>query len=375
MSERMPHATPVRGGGRKAIALLIAGAVTAGAVYAARVPVPAAPAATAEAQDPTGKAAPPPAGAVAAATAFLDALDAGQREKAVYDFGSEKKANWSNLPVTFVPRNGVRLADLTKGQKDKAMAVLAAVLSKEGYQKVIDIMDGDQLLAEGKGGGKGGKGKDGGKGPMFGKDLYYLAVFGRPSATQPWMVQFGGHHLGVNVTVVGKHFILTPTHTGTQPGQFKRGEVEVRPLGREADAAFRLVAALDDKQKAQAIIGDRPQGELLVGPGRDGKTIEPKGVKGADLTADQREKLLDVIGAWVTIVEPDSARARLAAVKERIGETRFAWSGPTTPGSAAYFRVQGPNVIIEYAPQGGTDHIHTVVRNPEDEYGAGTLKR
>ncbi len=210
---------------------------------------------------------------------------------------------------------------------------------------------------------------------MFGADLYYLAIFGTPSDTKPWMVQFGGHHLGINVTVVGKHFILTPTHTGAQPGLFKRGDTEVRPLGRENDAAFKLVNALDEKQRTQAIIGERPQGELLLGPGRDGKKIEPKGIKGSALTADQQAMLLDVIAAWVNIVEPDAAASRMAAIKEKIADTYFAWSGPTEKGKAVYFRVQGPSVVIEYAPQGGTDHIHTVIRNPEDEYGAGSMKR
>jgi hypothetical protein len=143
----------------------------------------------------------------------------------------------------------------------------------------------------------------------------------------------------------------------------------------ENDAAFKLMAALDDKQRAQAVIGERPQGELLLGPGRDGRTIEPKGIKGSALTADQKALLLDVIGAWVNIVEPDAAAARMAAIKGTIGETYFAWSGPTAKGSAVYFRVQGPTVVIEYAPQGGTDHIHTVIRNPQDDYGAGLLKQ
>ena len=65
----------------------------------------------------------------------------------------------------------------------------------------------------------------------------------------------------------------------------------------------------------------------------------------------------------------------MAEVKAGINETWFAWSGPTEKGSAVYFRVHGPTVVIEYAPQGGTDHIHTVIRNPEDDYGAGLLKR
>ena len=62
-------------------------------------------------------------------------------------------------------------------------------------------------------------------------------------------------------------------------------------------------------------------------------------------------------------------------IKNRIGDTYFAWSGPTAKGSAVYFRVQGPTVVIEYAPQGGVDHIHTIIRNPEDDYGKALLRR
>jgi hypothetical protein len=371
MDEPIYKAPPA---GRKALALLLAAAFVGVALYAARSPLPPSPAAAAD--EPKDKKAPAPTPqAVAAATAFLDALDATQKEKALLEFNSSKKPNWSNLPVTFVPRNGVRLGDLTKEQRAKAMDVLAAVLSKDGYQKVLDIMDGDQKLAEGGGGkGKGPKGGGKGGGPLFGADEYYLAIFGKPSETQPWMVQFGGHHLGVNVTVIGKHFVLTPTHTGAQPALFTRAGKEVRPLGLEADSAYKLVNALDDKQRAQAVLGERPQ-NLALGPGQDGKTIEPKGVRGSALTADQQAMLLDVIGAWVNMAEPDSARERMAAIKEKVADTYFAWSGPTEKGKAAYFRVQGPSVVIEYAPQGGTDHIHTVIRNPEDDYGAADLKR
>ncbi len=369
MNESNRNALPVIGsGGRKAFAVFGAGLLIAVTLYASRDSLPPTPVAAAE--DPKDKKplAPAPR-AVEAANAFLDSLDDKQREIALLKFDSDKKPNWSNLPVTFVPRNGLKIGDLKKEQRDKAMNVVASVLSKDGYQKVIDIMDGDQKLLDNP---AKGKGKD--KGPMFGKDLYYLAIFGTPSDTKPWMVQFGGHHLGINVTVVGKHFILTPTHTGAQPGLFKRGEMEVRPLGREADTAYKLMESLDEKQRKQAVIGEKAQGELVLGPGRDGKTVEAKGIKGADLTKDQQTMLLDVIGAWVNIVESDAAAARMAAIKEKIGETYFAWSGPTEKGKAAYFRVQGPSVIIEYAPQGGTDHIHTVIRNPQDEYGAGSAK-
>jgi hypothetical protein len=304
--------------------------------------------------------------AVAAAEAFLDALDAKQRAKALLEFDSPRKAGWSNLPITSVPRNGVRLGDLTKAQRDAAMDLLAAILSKEGYQKVIDIMNADEQLAQGKG-GKGGK-------ASFGKDNYFLALFGAPSATRPWMVQFGGHHLGLNVTVVQESFVLTPTHTGTQPASFTRDGKTVRPLGGENDKAFQLLAALDDKQKTQAVLGPKP-GNLQLGPGQDGKVLKPQGIKGSALTAAQQAKLLDLIGEWVAIVPEVTAAARMAGLKAQVAETYFAWSGPTAPGSAVYYWIQGPTLVIEYAPQGSTEHIHTVIRDPTNDYGQKLLKQ
>jgi hypothetical protein len=322
--------------------------------------------------------------AVAAAKAFLDSLDDKQRAKALLDFDSTKKAGWSNLPVSpNVPRNGVRMGDLTKAQRDAAMDVLAAVLSKEGYQKVIDIMNADETLAKGgggKGGGKGDKDKGGkdkggkGGGMGFGNDNFYLALFGTPSATAPWFVQYGGHHLGLNVTVVGKSFVLEPTLTCTQPESYMRDGKNVRPLGGENDKAFKLINALDEKQKAVAILGDKA-GNLLLGPGNDGKVIKAQGIKGSALTEMQQAMLVDVIGEWVNILNDDAAPARMADIKAKLADTYFAWSGPTTNGSPAYYRVQGPTLVIEYAPQGGTNHIHTVIRDPTNDYGQKLIKR
>jgi hypothetical protein len=318
------------------------------------------------AQDRGGKAS-------AAGKKFLQLLDDKQRAKAVLDFGSAKKAGWSNLPITNVPRNGVRLGDLTLAQRDAAMELLAVLLSKEGYQKVIDIMNADEELASGKAKGKGGKGGKGGGKTSFGNDNYFLALFGEPSATKPWLVQFGGHHLGVNVTIAAKSFVLTPTHTGVQPASYTRDGKTIRPLGPENDKAFELIAMLDEKQKEQVILANKA-GNLVLGPGKDGKRIEPQGVKASALTDGQKSKLLELIGEWVNIINEDSASSRMDEIKAKLSDTYFAWSGPTAKGSAAYFRVQGPTLVIEYAPQGGTDHIHTIIRDPSNDYGEKLLR-
>jgi Protein of unknown function (DUF3500) len=363
MSEHLNQELPHQGA-RQQRAVRLAPALGAAfllglAVYASRATdSPAAPAISVAADEDKTTS-----NAAAKATAFLELLDAQQRAKALLEYDNAKKSGWSNLPVTMVPRNGLRLGELTKAQRAAALDAVAAVLSKQGFQKVIDIINADDQLVTGK------------ENKMrFGGDNFYLALFGKPSPTQPWMLQFGGHHLGINVTVVGKNTVLTPTHTGAQPTSFTRGGKTVRPLGPENDLAFKLVNDLDAKQQKQAILGAKPK-NLVLGPGQDGKTIQPEGIKGAALSEAQRGTLLELIGAWVHILPDDAAATRLAALKAKLDDTYFAWYGPITDGSAAYYRIQGPALVIEYAPQGGTNHIHTVIRDPSNDYGAQLTKQ
>lgn len=327
-------------------------------VYASRATVsPIAPTTILAAGDETATA-----NAAAKANVFLEMLDAGQRDKALLNFDSRKKPSWSNLPVTMVPRNGVHLGELNKTQRTAALDAVAAVLSKQGFQKLVDIMNADDQLV-----------KDKDNKMKFGADNFYLAFFGKPSPKQPWMMQFGGHHLGINVTVVGKNSVLTPTHTGTQPDSFTRAGKTVRPLGPENDLAFKLVNMLEGNQRAKAVLGAKPK-NLELGPGKDRRIILPEGIQGAALSEAQRATLLELIGAWVHILPESAAASRLAALKAKLDDTYFAWYGPTTNGSAAYFRIQGPTLVIEYAPQGGTNHIHTIIRDPSNDYGTELTK-
>ena len=161
---------------------------------------------------------------------------------------------------------------------------------------------------------------------------------------------------------------MTPTHTGAQPDSFTRNGATVRPLGAENDLAFKLVNMLNGEQRKQAVLSNRPRDSVL-GPGHDGQTIRPEGLNCASLKADQRVTLLELIGAWVEILPNEAAAKRMATLKAQINEMHFAWYGPTTNGSAAYYRIQGPTLVIEYAPQRGIHHIHTIIRDPSNDYG------
>jgi hypothetical protein len=338
-------------------------------------PAPQPRAEAAKESDATGKT-------VAAAGAFLATLDDAGRAKVSLPFDSEHKTRWSNFPVGMVPRNGVRWGDLSATQRAALLKLLSTALSKQGLQKVQEIMEGDEVLRTTDSGAGPTGGLRGGMGsPMFGRDNYYLALLGAPSLTEPWMIQFGGHHLAINVTVVGKNNVLTPSLPAAQPAIYKLNGETVRPLGRENDKGFALVNALDASQRKQAILNYQV-GDHVLGPGQDGKTIQPEGIKASDLNAAQQQMLLDLAREWVGILNDEAAAAKMDEIRANLPETWFAWSGPTTEGSASYFRIQGPTLLIEYSPQrsrggGGLDptHIHTIYRDPTNDYGARLVKR
>lgn len=303
---------------------------------------------------------------VAAANSFLSTLDQKQRQSLLYAFDDEKqRARWSNFPVVMVRRAGLSMGELNATQRSAALGLVSSALSRKGLQKIQEIMEGDEVL----------KTKERNN-PIFGKDLYFISILGTPSEKTPWMLQFGGHHLALNITISGEHGVLTPSLTAAQPALFELNGKTVRPLGQENDKAFALLNALDENQQKQAILNYRVA-DLVLGPGQDGKTIQPEGLKASAMNAQQRAMLLDLISEWAGIVHDSSATARMAEISARISDTWFAWSGPTTftPGrnGSAYYRIQGPNLVIEYAPQqmGGDPsmHIHTIYRDPTNDYG------
>ena len=310
---------------------------------------------------------------VAAAQTVLAALDDAGRAKVQFPFEGPQKTRWSNLPSPMFERQGLRLADVTPAQRASVMSLLSTALSGDGYRKVVDIMRGDEVLRTaqaGRGAGAGGARGGGRGGPSFGEDQYYLAFLGTPSVTTPWMLQFGGHHLAINLTMAGSQVSMAPSLPAAQPASYTIEGRTVRPLGKENDKAFALINALDEAQRKQAILAYRVS-DLVLGPTQDGRTIQPEGIRASALSVAHQTMLLDLAREWAGIQNDAFAEPRMAELRTNLPQTYFAWSGPTTNGSPAYFRVQGPTLVIEYAPQqGSVDHIHTIYRDPTNDYGA-----
>jgi hypothetical protein len=339
---------------------------------------------------------------VRAADKFLATLSDEQRKKVSYSYeDAQQRTRWSNFPTGFVPRGGISLKEMSPAERVAAMELLKTVLSPMGFEKVHLIqMADDDFKANGSKRGPHGSGPPGGfggppmgggpppggpggrppgghppnGGAMFGSDLYYISFLGKPSDTAPWMLQFGGHHLALNITIAGSKGVMTPSLTGAQPALFKVNGQVIRPLGKESDKALALLHSLNEAQLKQAVLNYRVA-DLVLGPGQDGKRIAPEGLKVSAMTDRQKEMLLGLIAEWAGIINNDAAAPRMAQLKSDLNETYFAWSGPTDFAQAsnitAYYRIQGPHLVIEYAPQSDepANHVHTIYRDPTNDYG------
>jgi hypothetical protein len=351
---------PSTGSARVAAAVVCIGLLAAAVTgVAQRASAPPPPTPSAAATETTTRI-------VALAQALLALLDDAGRARVQFPFDGPQKEHWSNFPTPTFIRQGLRVGDLTGKRRAAVMALLATALSPTGYQRAVEIMGGDEVLRKTLGRGE--------RGAQFGEDEYYLAFVGTPSVTTPWMLQFGGHHLGLNLTIAGGHSTATPSHTGAQPAIYTLEGRVVRPLGRETDKAFGLVNDMTEAQRRQAIIAATVS-DLVLGPGQDGRMIQPEGVRASTLSEAQQTLLLDIVREWAGMVNDAFAEPRMAEIRSRLPETYFAWSGPTSPPGAGYFRIQGPTLVIEYSPQGSPDHTHTIYRDPTNDYGATFVRR
>ena len=304
---------------------------------------------------------------VKAANAFLEALEKKQHKQAVYSFTDDKqRENWSNLPVSSVPRGGVRWGDLNDKQKATVMEMLKAALSEDGVQQVVDNMNGDEFLRI-----------NARRQTSFGSDEYFVSILGEPSTTAPWMFQFGGHHLAINVTIVGDQMTMSPSLTGGQPIDFEWEGKQVRQVADEEDAAYAFMDSLTEDQQKKAVVAGR-YGDIKFGPGAKKIEASSEGLKVSELDEKQLELFRQLIATRIGVLNETHGKAEMEKIVANFPETWFSWKGPIEAGGDASYRIQSPSILMEYSPQrlGGipTNHIHAMYRDPSNDYGAGFIE-
>jgi hypothetical protein len=282
-----------------------------------------------------------------------------------YDLANAKK--WSNLPVTFVPRLGIRLGDLNAVQFAAATELIRAAMGyagKEGYDEVQQLWAADQYLSQNGGGS------------TYGSGQYYIAFLGTPSTTGTWILQTGGHHLAVcNSYSNGVLNGATPSFRAAEPfAQFTLNGATYQPMKEEQAALSAMLAGLTSTQLASAKVTSTFN-DIVLGPNKDWLFPTTKvGLPCSQLNETQKNLVLSAIATYVNDIDSVSAAAYMALYSSQINETYIAYAGNAAlTASKDYVRIDGPRVWIEYSVQNGIilnpTHPHSVWRDHQSDYG------
>ena len=211
--------------------------------HAELVPIP-------EYNPPFGEAS--AAASLQAAEVFLASLDGATRSGLILDLDAKERAGWSNLPASSVDRAGISVGELSDEQRKLLFDFLASSLSEAGYRRVMEVMAAEAFLNKARWSSTWRK---------IAPEYYWISFFGIPSATTAWGWQFGGHHLGLNVSVEGNRVTtMSPSFVGIEPTIFTYDGVAYEALVDMHRAGYALYSALDAAQKAAADAGRVPQG-------------------------------------------------------------------------------------------------------------------
>ncbi len=350
---------------------------------ASAAPRAAAHATTAAEASPALLASPKVADVVDAADAFFATLSEEQRAIAQIELKSQVAIRWTNFPGGSNVRNGVFYRDLKPEQVEAALRVARVALGEEGFSRYQEVRVADDAFANGRGGrGPGGpaqkkaggaaqkKGRGPGGGAMFGSANYMIAFLGKPSKTDPWILQLGGHHLAINIYYKGTTGAATPYHVAAQPTVWKDDQGKMHdPLAPMRESLRGLLASLTPEQLKLAKLEARFN-DVYVGPQKDGKfPAKSEGAGVSELSETSKDFVRKAIAAW-TGDSPQGVEYRKLYEAE-LDKVKVAYSGTTNVGGdrGDYVRIDGPRVWIEFATQ-GSDHVHTIWRDRLTDYGA-----
>ena len=317
-----------------------------------------------------GRAASADGSAAAAANAFLASLPADLRSKASFAADSPERTAWY-----FVPRErvGVSVLALDDAQSELLGPLLATALSAEGLLAARGVIKHENILRriETEAGVANASRRDPG--------LYYTSVFGSPGTTAPWAWRFEGHHLSLNVTQLpGQAPIVAPVFMGANPARVPDGPQQgFRLLAAEEDLGRELVTLLPDSRRKIAIIDDTAFPDIVTGNDSKVRPLAFEGLAAADMNADEQRQLRRLIEVYTGRFTPATARDALARLdRAGFGKVRFAWAGSIESGQKHYYRVHGPTLLIEYDnTQNDGNHIHTVYRDLERDFGGDVLRQ
>lgn len=357
-----------------------------------------------------------------AAGNVLAGLSPEQRAQAAFPFpANDERHRWFYTPTN---HGGLPLGEMTPAQQQRAMRLVSTGLSIPGYVTASTIIGLENVLDQ----------KEGWRNTFFrdrgdqsrSRDpgMYFISIFGEPGGAAPWGWRFGGHHISLHYTVVDGGIVSpTPTFFGAHPAEAPLGGGHLlRPLAGEEDLGRELLNLLDAEQRAIAVVSPSAPWDLVVAnrpavedgltpPGSweifresfsasDVETRQkaqertrehlgftdahleatrftttPKGLSASRMNAGQQEALRALIRQYINRMPEEIAAIQLERLSgDALTQVHFLWAGSAERRRPHYYRLQGPRLLVEYDNvQDDTNHIHSVWRDPEGDFGTDIL--
>ena len=312
---------------------------------------------------------------VKAAKTFLAALSESQRDKTMFPVDDPEWRKWMNQH--FYQRQGVGFTEMDDSQREAAFNLMRSSLSARGFNLSRDIMKLNHTLAELTD-----------NWVEFGEWVYWITIMGEPSMDKPWGWQIDGHHLIVNYFVLGDQVVMTPTFVGSEPVIAESGIYKgVSVMQPELKKGVAVAASLDASQRDKAVVQAEKTRNNTVGEAfKDNVQVDYAGLRVAEMTPNQKDLLLDLIGEWVGYMDDGHARVKMDEVKAHLDDTYFAWVGQIGEEEVFYYRIHSPVVLIEFDQQSPIalpgprrpvrTHVHAVMRTPNgNDYGKDLLRQ
>jgi hypothetical protein len=290
------------------------------------------------------------------ANRFLRSLDDAKRSQATIAFADEERYNFHYIPRE---RRGLAYENMTPAQRKLSHALLATGLSHHGMGRALDIMYLDQVLFEIE------------KRPIRDPDAYYVTVFGEPAAGAAWGWRVEGHHLSLNFTLRDGRVVSSfPSFWGANPANVLSGPQQgMRVLAEEEIYGRALLSSFAEREPI--IIDTEAPSDIITTTDRRVDIGNPRGLAVAAMAAEQQAAVERLIALYANRLRPELADAEMRKIRDAgLDRVHFAWAGGPDEGDPHYYRLHGPTFVIEYDnTQNDANHIHTVWRDPVNDWG------
>lgn len=324
---------------------------------------------------------------VVAATKFYNKLSPDQREKVQHDIDAQEFRSWSN-PELYVFRHGLRLEECPEEVVESVHQIMKVSLSPSGYAKARGCMKVNRFLGDvvdGHG--------------VLNECSYNFSLFGKPSLTAPWGWQLTGHHLCLNVFVLGSQQIISPVFMGAEPNIVDEGpDCGLILFDEQEKAGRKAMACLDPVLQRRVQIYKRLKDETmpewrfhradqrhLGGAFQDNRIIPYEGVVVTSFPSKVQQAVKEIVELALDFLPTHAWEQKMAEIERNWNETHFCWIGGWGTNDAFYYKIHSPVTMLEFDHHSGVFltnkdarpfHIHTLVRTPNgNDYGKELLRQ